>query len=777
MRRSSAHADKHGGSAFALAWSRWLLATLVRGLRSRRLCSADAAAQAVEARPGSASPWSDEPGQGVRVGMSCVARPPRRPVFARAIASSGSRRISVVRAQDVIRVVCGPTPAGATVDIGFLRAGKEQSGAHRARGHAVRRTIWSGWISSARSRRTWRDVGASADACRRRSPRSGGRSSSSTSGRRGAGRAASSCRSSSALQARYGAQGLDVLGVTTEDAENVALFAQRMPTSATPSPSIKHGQTTRSYGVGSLPTLFVIDKRGVVRDVAVGYDEGRTRGSRTAPQSCSPSRPPADRCRGYTARWPIRARSSRVLDELLWSLRREGFADRHLAGDRRRSARCSAVGLETARHGPRGMACVVVQRARERAASTRRSTRSSRRSRAVRRGRSGSGSQAQGFPQTSSTSSGPSSRGSPAPATWRASLETLLQRGAELDSPPRSLGPAADARRRIAASSSASSLIGVQQMGQAARLPVARHASRSRSCDALGDAAGTLSRTLCQELERCRGGHPRVRERDPPSARHRARGAARATAARTTFATLDRRTRSTRFAAPSAASSSACAGASAFARRRAQRGPHRSPPHAPARHAHRGVPFAPARRARRRDTPSLVILCDVSDSVRAAARFMLEFVYAAHELFERTRSFVFVSELGETTHLFAREPASVALGHACGGGVVSVRAKLELRPRPARLRGAPPARARSRGRPSPSSATAGRTTTTTSAEVLDRIRDALARARLALPRVALAVGDRRQRHAALRVQVHRRSRGPLRAASSKSAARTLLVHR
>jgi uncharacterized protein with von Willebrand factor type A (vWA) domain len=51
---------------------------------------------------------------------------------------------------------------------------------------------------------------------------------------------------------------------------------------------------------------------------------------------------------------------------------------------------------------------------------------------------------------------------------------------------------------------------------------------------------------------------------------------------------------------------------------------------------------------------------------------MLEFVHAAHELFERTRSFVFVSELGETTDLFAGEPASIALGHAYGGTVVSV---------------------------------------------------------------------------------------------------------
>jgi uncharacterized protein with von Willebrand factor type A (vWA) domain len=68
----------------------------------------------------------------------------------------------------------------------------------------------------------------------------------------------------------------------------------------------------------------------------------------------------------------------------------------------------------------------------------------------------------------------------------------------------------------------------------------------------------------------------------------------------------------------------------------------------------------------------MLLLCDISDSVRTVARFLLELTYAAQDLFERTRSFVFVSELGETTELFAREPVGLALGHAYGGGVVSV---------------------------------------------------------------------------------------------------------
>jgi uncharacterized protein with von Willebrand factor type A (vWA) domain len=83
-----------------------------------------------------------------------------------------------------------------------------------------------------------------------------------------------------------------------------------------------------------------------------------------------------------------------------------------------------------------------------------------------------------------------------------------------------------------------------------------------------------------------------------------------------------------------------------------------------------GVPFRLVRRQRRRDRPRLVVLCDVSDSVRAAATFLLEFAYVVQELFSRTRSFVFVSDLGETTQLFVREPVRTAIALAWGGAVV-----------------------------------------------------------------------------------------------------------
>jgi thiol-disulfide isomerase/thioredoxin len=78
----------------------------------------------------------------------------------------------------------------------------------------------------------------------------------------------------SAMQARYGAQGLRVVGVTTEEPEEAATFAQQigMRYALATDP---RGETTREYGVSALPTLFVIDKRGVVRDVAIGYSPER----------------------------------------------------------------------------------------------------------------------------------------------------------------------------------------------------------------------------------------------------------------------------------------------------------------------------------------------------------------------------------------------------------------------------------------------------------------------------------------------------------------------
>jgi len=75
----------------------------------------------------------------------------------------------------------------------------------------------------------------------------------------------------SSWQARYGAQGLSVVGITTDGVEASAAFAQRHGMRFAVA-SDGAAETTRAYGVSALPTLFVVDKRGVVRDVAIGYD-------------------------------------------------------------------------------------------------------------------------------------------------------------------------------------------------------------------------------------------------------------------------------------------------------------------------------------------------------------------------------------------------------------------------------------------------------------------------------------------------------------------------
>jgi len=74
-------------------------------------------------------------------------------------------------------------------------------------------------------------------------------------------------------QARYGSMGLTVVGITTDTPEAAAGFKERLELRY-PMASDTQGTTTMAYGVTALPTLFVLDKRGVVRDVVVGIDAG-----------------------------------------------------------------------------------------------------------------------------------------------------------------------------------------------------------------------------------------------------------------------------------------------------------------------------------------------------------------------------------------------------------------------------------------------------------------------------------------------------------------------
>jgi peroxiredoxin len=74
--------------------------------------------------------------------------------------------------------------------------------------------------------------------------------------------------------ARFSSQGALVLGVTTDSVGLASRTAYELRMSY-PIASDQSGKTTEAYGAMALPTLFVLDKRGVVRDVMVGYTQGR----------------------------------------------------------------------------------------------------------------------------------------------------------------------------------------------------------------------------------------------------------------------------------------------------------------------------------------------------------------------------------------------------------------------------------------------------------------------------------------------------------------------
>jgi hypothetical protein len=85
-----------------------------------------------------------------------------------------------------------------------------------------------------------------------------------------------------------------------------------------------------------------------------------------------------------------------------------------------------------------------------------------------------------------------------------------------------------------------------------------------------------------------------------------------------------------------------------------------------------GVPFHIELDRRKKTKPQVVILCDISDSVLNASRFMLQFVYSVQDLYTKVRSFVFVSDIGEVTKLFAEHEIHRAVETALKGEVIDV---------------------------------------------------------------------------------------------------------
>lgn len=85
-----------------------------------------------------------------------------------------------------------------------------------------------------------------------------------------------------------------------------------------------------------------------------------------------------------------------------------------------------------------------------------------------------------------------------------------------------------------------------------------------------------------------------------------------------------------------------------------------------------GIPFRPVSVVRAEDRPRLIILADVSLSVRASTRFTLQLVHGLQRLVPRVRTFAFVDDVVEVTDVFSEHAVEEALGLVLGGDVLDV---------------------------------------------------------------------------------------------------------
>ena len=89
-----------------------------------------------------------------------------------------------------------------------------------------------------------------------------------------------------------------------------------------------------------------------------------------------------------------------------------------------------------------------------------------------------------------------------------------------------------------------------------------------------------------------------------------------------------------------------------------------------------GVPFRPVTVSKVEDRPRLLVLCDVSLSVRPTARFTLHLVHSLQTVAAQVRSFAFVGDMVEITDLFSEhrieDALSLVLAGLPAGGVLDV---------------------------------------------------------------------------------------------------------
>ena len=89
-----------------------------------------------------------------------------------------------------------------------------------------------------------------------------------------------------------------------------------------------------------------------------------------------------------------------------------------------------------------------------------------------------------------------------------------------------------------------------------------------------------------------------------------------------------------------------------------------------------GVPFRPVTVSKVEDRPRLLVLCDVSLSVRMTAKFTLHLVHSLQSVASQVRTFAFVKDLVEITDLFAEhridDALSLVMSGLPAGGVLDV---------------------------------------------------------------------------------------------------------
>ncbi len=82
---------------------------------------------------------------------------------------------------------------------------------------------------------------------------------------------------------------------------------------------------------------------------------------------------------------------------------------------------------------------------------------------------------------------------------------------------------------------------------------------------------------------------------------------------------------------------------------------------------HQGVPFEMRWKARKVERADIVVLCDVSRSVRATVRFLLLLLYNLSQTLARTRTFVFCSNLVQVDHILEKHPVEEAIARIQNG--------------------------------------------------------------------------------------------------------------